>query len=163
MSLIGAKAETCSTMSWVQGEEKQQAQTKHVKLFPHHQPTKTFGPHLRPSHHFSLFVIKQGIFLEMSWKVDTRMGKRKKFLTLIFSLFDCWKSKDKWLSRAVWKAVIYSELIKKESPTVLNYSNVLFISSLFKPKDIQYIVYSTGKLHKWSLFKYLYGVSSFRY
>lgn len=37
---------------------------------------------------------------------------------------------------------------QKESPTVLNYSNVLFISPLFKPKDIQYIVYSTGKLHK---------------
>lgn len=37
---------------------------------------------------------------------------------------------------------------QKESPTVLNYSNVLFISPLFKPKDIQYSVYSTGKLHK---------------
>lgn len=38
--------------------------------------------------------------------------------------------------------------IKKEPPRVRNYANVCLISSLLKPKGIQYSVYSTGKLHK---------------
>lgn len=111
----------------------------------------------------TFYFVKQDIFQEMSWKTGHNNGEAREFFIFIFSLFDCWNSKDNDWADLCGRQLCTADLSKKESPKVLTYSNVLFISSLFKPKDIQYIVYSIGKLHKWSLFKYLYGVSSFRY
>lgn len=47
------------------------------------------------------------------------------------------------MSGAAWKAGMYSEFIKRVTYVIQMYN-----STLLKPNDIQYVLYSTGKLHK---------------
>lgn len=80
-----------------------------------HQPTKVgcpFSPKLPLSDQFLLFVVKQDIFLEMSRKQDTTMGKNK-FFIFIFSLFDCWNSKDNDWAELYGRQLCTASLSKK--------------------------------------------------
>lgn len=75
-----------------------------------------------------------------NWKIKKKRNKNHFRYFFLNTFFESWNSKDDDWAELVWRAIYVQRDYQKESPTALNYSNVLFISPLFKPKDIQYIV-----------------------